>query len=259
MVKQSILKLNKTKHPFRKKWGQNFLRDPNTIAKIVSLLNLKQTDTILEVGPGDGALTDIISEKAGHVHVVEIDPLLITKLKRKKYRNVVIHEGDILNWDMSILPEKIKIIGNLPYYISSPILFHFLMDTVWERMIFMFQKELAERITSKEGSKLYGRISVICQVFCHVQIIFNVSRNIFQPKPDVDSSVLLFYPKDIDLPNRKQFSSFIRQSFSQRRKKLKNNLPQAYERGVIKKWAHMRPEEINPQEFVQIYKMIYLG
>ena len=125
MIKRSIPKLNKTIHPFRKKWGQNFLRDPNTISKIVTLLNLEQMDTILEVGPGDGALTDMISEKAGYIHVVEIDPLLISTLKRKKYKNVVIHEGDILDWDMSILPERIKVIGNLPYYISSPILFYF--------------------------------------------------------------------------------------------------------------------------------------
>jgi 16S rRNA (adenine1518-N6/adenine1519-N6)-dimethyltransferase len=113
-------------HPFRKKWGQNFLRDPNTITKIIGVLAPGTNDTILEIGPGDGVLTDRLSKAAGHIHAVEIDPLLIKHLGDKHYHNVAIHEGDILDWDISILPEGVKIIGNLPYYISSPILFRFL-------------------------------------------------------------------------------------------------------------------------------------
>ena len=187
---------------------------------------------------------------------MEIDPLLINHLKGKQYQNVVIHEGDILDWDISILSEGVKIIGNLPFYISSPILFRFLGIIKWERMVLMFQKELAERIISKEGSRSYGRISVMCQVFCDVKIEFIVSRNVFQPKPDVDSAVLSFYPRDIDLPDPRLFSRFIKQSFSQRRKKLKNNLPEAHKAGVIQKWADMRPEEISPSEFVHIFERI---
>ena len=190
---------------------------------------------------------------------MEIDPLLIKHLKEKQYKNVAIHQGDILEWDISQLPKGAKIIGNLPYNISSPILFRFLEIRIWERMVLMFQKELAERIVSKEGSKSYGRISVLCQVYCEVLVEFTVSRNVFQPKPDVDSAVLSFYPKDINLPDPNLFSIFIKQSFSQRRKKLKNNLPQAYKAGVLDKWAHIRPEEISPSEFVQIFNTIYLG
>ena len=190
---------------------------------------------------------------------MEIDPILIKHLNEKQYQNVVIHKGDILDWDISLLPKGVKIIGNLPYYISSPILFRFLEIKIWERMVFMFQKELAERIVSKEGSKSYGRISVMCQVYCDVQVKFTVSRNVFQPKPDVDSTVLSFYPKDINLPDPNLFSIFIKQSFSQRRKKLKNNLQQTYNVGVLGKWAHMRPEEISPLEFIQIFNTIYLG
>jgi len=243
-------------HPFRKKWGQNFIRDPNTITKIINLLECDTNDTILEIGPGDGVLTDKLSKMADHIHAVEIDPLLIKHLSDKKYHNVAIHEGDILDWDIFILPEGVKIIGNLPYYISSPILFRFLAMLQWERMVLMFQKELAERIVSKAGSRSYGRISVMCQVFCDVQIEFTVSRNVFQPKPDVDSAVLSFYPKDIDLLDQKLFSCFIKQSFSQRRKKLKNNLPEAHKAGVLQKWADMRPEEISPSEFVHIFERI---
>ncbi len=245
-----------TTHPFRKKWGQNFLRDPNTITKIICVLEPGENDTILEIGPGDGALTDKLSKTAGHIHAVEIDPLLIKYLNDKQYQNVAIHEGDILGWDISILPEGVKIIGNLPYYISSPILFRFLGMSKWERMVLMFQKELAERIVSKEGSRSYGRISVMCQVFCDVKIECTVSRNVFQPKPDVDSAVLSFYPKGIDFPDPKLFSRFIQQSFSQRRKKLKNNLPEAHKAGILERWADMRPEEISPSEFVHIFERI---
>ena len=243
-------------HPFRKKWGQNFLRDPNTIIKIIGVLEPGKNDIILEIGPGDGVLTNKLSKLAGNIHAVEIDPLLIKHLGDKQYQNVAIHEGDILDWDISILPEGVKIIGNLPYYISSPILFRFLGMTKWERMVLMFQKELAERIVSKEGSRSYGRISVMCQVFCDVKIECTVSRNVFQPKPDVDSAVLSFYPKGIDFPDPKLFSRFIQQSFSQRRKKLKNNLPEAHKAGVLQKWADMRPEEISPSEFVHIFERI---
>ena len=200
-----------------------------------------------------------MSKIAGHIHAVEIDPLLTKHLREKQYPNVTIYKDDILKWDISQLSEGAKIIGNLPYYISSPILFRLLEKNTWERMILMFQKELAERIVSKEGSKSYGRISVMCQVFCNVNIEFTVSRNVFQPKPDVDSSVLSFYPRDGNLPNMISFSTLIKQAFSQRRKKLKNNLPKAHQAGVLDNWADMRPEEISPQEFVQIFNMIYFG
>ena len=122
----------------------------------------------------------------------------------------------------------------------------------------MFQRELAERIVSMEGSKSYGRISVMCQVFCEVKVIFPVSRYVFHPKPDVDSVVLSFYPRKSKLSDPKLFSNFIKLAFSQRRKKLKNNLPEVYQTGVLDKWADMRPEEISPNEFIQIFNMIYL-
>ena len=235
------------------------MRDPNTIAKIITCLHPEVSDEVMEIGPGNGALTDVLTKRVNHIYTVEIDPLLIKHLKDKQYQNVSIYKGDILKWNILQLPKGVKIIGNLPYYISSPILFRFLEIKTWERMILMFQKELAERIVSKEGSKSYGRISVMCQVFCDVKIEFIVSRNVFYPKPDVDSSVLSFFPKNGHLPDIIQFYTIIKQAFSQRRKKLKNNLPQAYQSGLIDKWADLRPEEISPLEFVQIFNTIYLG
>tara|TARA_B100001029_G_C15058151_1_gene456068 strand:- start:198 stop:950 length:753 start_codon:yes stop_codon:yes gene_type:complete len=247
------------RHPYRKKWGQNFLRDPNSITKIINLIGPQKKDVILEIGPGDGALTGAMHHKAAHVHAVEIDPLLVEYLSKKKYENVTIHESDILDWDLSILNEDFKVVGNLPYYISTPILFKFLEKMNWQQMIFMFQKELADRIISKEGSRAYGRISVMSQVYCDVRIEFNVSRNVFHPKPDVDSSVLSFYPKEANLPDPNMFSGFIKQAFAQRRKKLKNNLQDAYEKGLIDNFSDLRPEAISPREYLEIYQMIYFG
>ena len=126
-------------------------------------------------------------------------------------------------------------------------------------MVLMFQKELAHRIISKHGKKSYGRISVMCQVYCYVKIVLKVSKNVFQPKPEIDSAVLTFFPKDGELPNFSSFSKLVKQAFSQRRKKLKNNLSEEYELGKIKKWADKRPDEISPDEFIQIYNMIFVG
>ena len=246
-------------HPFRKKWGQNFLRDPNYIIKIIKLINLNKKDTILEIGPGDGALTDLIHKKVNNVHVVEIDPLLTDYLNNKAYGNVTVHRGDILEWDLSILPSDYKVIGNLPYYISTPILFKFLEKMNWKHMVFMFQKELAERIISKEGSKVYGRISVMSQVYCDIKIEFSVSKNVFYPKPSVDSSVLSFYPKKIKLPKPDLFSIFVKKAFSQRRKKLKSNLQEEYKRGMIDPWSDLRPEDLSPELYIKLFKMIYFG
>ena len=197
------------KHPFRKKWGQNFLRDPNVIRKIINCLDLNNNDIILEIGPGDGALTDQLYEQAHRIHCIEIDPLLIKQLKEKPYANVNLYEANILKWDFGILPENIKVISNLPYYISSPIFFRLLLIPGWQKMVLMFQKEVAKRIVSQPGKKSYGRLSIMSQAYCHVNIEFTVSRDVFHPKPDVDSAVLTFTPKDGNLPEIGPFSDFI--------------------------------------------------
>ena len=259
MANSSSSQHSKRIHPLRKKWGQNFLRDPNTIGKILDCLNPDKGDIILEIGPGDGALTDCLSPLVKEIHAVEIDPLLVKLLEEKIYPNVKLYGEDILDWEMNRMSGNIKIIGNLPYYISSPILFKLLESNNWERMVLMFQKEVAQRIVSRLGNKSYGRLSVMCQVFCNVKIEFTVSKNVFHPKPEVDSAVTTFRPKEGSLPEITSFSKFVKQSFSQRRKKLENNLPSAFNSGIIEKWADMRPEEISPIEFIQIYKLIYLG
>ena len=123
-------------------------------------------------------------------------------------------------------------------------------------MVLMFQKEVAERIISEPGKKSYGRLSVMCQAYCNVNIEFTVSRDVFQPKPNVDSAVLTFTPINDDLPKISSFSDFIKQAFSQRRKKLKNNLTQDYKSGVLDKWADLRPEQLPPIDYIQLFQEI---
>ena len=244
------------KHPFRKKWGQHFLRDPNLITKIINCLESNNNDIILEIGPGDGALTDQLYQQVHHIHAVEIDPLLIDHLMGKLYTNVSLYQADILEWNLNLLPDNIKIIGNLPYYISSHILFRLLDNQNWQKMVLMFQKEVAQRITSPPGNKSYGRLSIMCQVYTLVNIEFTVPRSVFLPKPDVDSAIVTFKPINENLPDIAPFSKFIKQAFSQRRKKLKNNFPLAYESGILDKWADMRPEELSSTEYIQLFQRI---
>ena len=123
-------------------------------------------------------------------------------------------------------------------------------------MVLMFQKEVADRIVSLPCNKSYGRLSVMCQAYCHVNIEFIVSRDVFQPKPDVDSAVLTFTPRDDDLPDILLFSDFIKLAFSQRRKKLKNNLTTTHESGILGKWADMRPENLSPMDYIKLFQRI---
>ena len=128
--------LNKIiKHPHKKKWGQNFLIDTNIVNKIIKCIEPNLNDIILEIGPGDGALTEQLYKKVRNIHAVEIDPMLIQYLNRRKYPNVNLYNDDILTWNIKQLPKKIKVIGNLPYYISSPILFKLLQVKNWTKVL----------------------------------------------------------------------------------------------------------------------------
>ena len=167
-----------------------------------------------------------------------------------------------MNWN-TFTNTRCIVFGNLPYNISAKLLVNLVrlnnLKKIFNKFILMFQKELADRIVSSEGSKSYGRISVMCQTYFDVEIKFNVSRNVFQPKPGVDSSVLSFHPKKNMIPDPLHFSQFIKKVFSNRRKKLKNNLSQEYEDDVINKFLDFRPDAISPVEYVEMYRRIYIG
>jgi 16S rRNA (adenine1518-N6/adenine1519-N6)-dimethyltransferase len=218
----------------KKRYGQNFLIDKNIINKIVDAAQINHDDTVIEIGAGTGALTQhLVSAKK--VIAIEIDKNLVSILKNKfiTYDNVEIIHGDILKLDLrSYLNNNIKIISNLPYYISSAIItkcadelsFNSLFKTKF--MIFMLQKEVAQRLTAKPSEKLYGCLSLIIKFyFSHVLHISNVTPNCFIPKPKVNSSIVKLIPRDESLfYNKKELFEVIFKSFSQRRKTLANCL-----------------------------------
>ena len=240
-------------HVFRKKWGQNFLIDNNLSKKIVNLLNIKDDDLILEIGPGKGSLTKYIVEKTNNLHLVEIDPLLSKELEtNQQYKDIKeISNTDILDYDLSTF-NKYKVIGNIPYNISTPIIFKFLNNIRWSSMILMIQKEVAERIVAKPNSKAYGRLSVMCQALSDINIEFNISKNVFIPKPKVNSSVVRFTPNDIIITDINRFSSIVKHSFSQRRKKIKNNLTNIIPLENYKEYANKRAQELTVDDFIKI-------
>tara|TARA_Y100000996_G_scaffold140958_1_gene107798 strand:+ start:6900 stop:7637 length:738 start_codon:yes stop_codon:yes gene_type:complete len=237
----------------KKKWGQNFLVDPNIIKKIIHTLEIKSKDQILEIGPGKGALT--FSIKAQKVFAIEIDKDLCDLLSRKKQKNLTIINEDILKTNIENLKIN-KVVGNLPYNISSQIIFKILKNNNWDTAIFMIQKELAERITSKEGSKQYGRISVMIQSLCDVKREFNVSPNCFSPKPNVSSTIISLKKKKKIIFDYDKFEYLVKKIFSQRRKKIKNTLTQISNYDELRKYTDKRPEQISVEDYIKIASQI---
>ncbi|MCL4123946.1 UNVERIFIED_CONTAM: hypothetical protein GTU68_042037 [Idotea baltica] len=198
----------------KKSLGQNFLQDENIIQKIVNLANIKKDDTVVEIGPGLGALTRHLLLKSDSVNVIEYDSSIFN--------------ADFLKFDVNqISKNKLKLVGNLPYNISSPILFKVIehQDKIIDAH-FMLQKEMVDRISSKPNTKVYGRISVILQYHFECSNILKVPPEVFHPQPKVDSAILRLKPRTDKpiLKNHVFFEKIVKQSFAQRRKTLHNNL-----------------------------------
>ncbi|SFV85238.1 SSU rRNA (adenine(1518)-N(6)/adenine(1519)-N(6))-dimethyltransferase [hydrothermal vent metagenome] len=214
------------KHTARKRFGQNFLIDNTVIGRIVAVIAPKFDDNLLEIGPGQGAMTLPLLEHVKKLHVIEIDRDLIALLNDFGKDNLVIHEGDALKFNLNTLPTPIRVVGNLPYNISSPILFHLLenRDKVVD-MTFMLQKEVVERIVADSGSKIYGRLSVMIQAFFEAELIFIVPPESFNPAPKVDSAIVYLKPlPKTAVRNMDIFRKIVKASFAQRRKTLRNCL-----------------------------------
>ncbi len=171
-------------HLARKRFGQNFLVDDQIVNRIVSTISPKKSDNIVEIGPGKGALTFPLLEHLDHLSVIEIDRDLISLLKLKKQDKLTIYEADALKFDYGLISNNLRIVGNLPYNISSPLLFYLLSrkNQIID-MTFMLQKEVVDRIVAKHGSKTYGRLSVMMQTFFEVESMFTVPKESFDPRP----------------------------------------------------------------------------
>lgn len=212
----------------KKSLGQHFLTDNNIISKILKSIKGESSDRIIEIGPGTGSLTKYLADRYSDVHVIEVDERAVEVLNAQ-LKNLVIHQKDVLkvNWDEIISETSDNyVIGNLPYYITSPILFSLLESrNRFKEAVLMMQKEVAERLVASPSSKEYGILSVQTQLFSTPEILFDVSPNSFSPPPKVMSSVIrLKFDKPALHCSDKMLKSVVRTAFNQRRKKLSNAL-----------------------------------
>ena len=222
--------MKKNSHPFRKKWGQNFLTDSNLLDRIVRTVEPQENDNFLEIGPGDGSLTELIFPKVKKMVVVEIDPLLIKHLSiRSDLDGLHIIHGDILLQDIEDLPieEPVRIVGNIPYNITSSIIFWLIEQLdFWDDAFIMMQKEVAQRLTANIGTKEYSRISVVVGAYLDMEMCFKIPPDVFIPKPKVESAIIRFTKKSSPIVADNQYVKFnkiVKMAFSKRRKMLRNS------------------------------------
>ena len=241
--------------PIRKSWGQNFIIDDNTINKIIKIINPKKNEHIIEIGPGRGAITLPLLEQVKHITAIEIDPMLVEFLKNKNKNNLTIENQDFMDWIPSFECER-RVFGNLPYYISSPIIFKLIKDGRFNEIIIMLQKEVGLRMLANENSKDYSRMSVMAQTFCDVKYETDISKNIFNPKPNVDSCIISLKRKKINL-DFNRYSDFIRYAFQHKRKKIKNNLKNHLDGSGIKVLGERRAENISVNEYIDIFNKYF--
>ncbi len=228
--------VNKYGFRFTKSLGQNFLIDENIIYKIIDGAEITKDDTIIEIGPGIGTLTQYLAEEAKRVLAIEIDKSLIPILGEtlKDYENTEVINTDILKVDLKELVEtklsgeRVKVVANLPYYVTTPIIMKFLEEEVPVKdIVVMVQKEVADRLKAKPNTKDYGSLSVAVQYFCEPEIVTRVPKTVFIPTPNVESTVIRLKVLDnppVNVTNRKLFHRVVRASFAKRRKTILNSL-----------------------------------
>ena len=251
-------------HKPRKRFGQNFLHDKMVIQRIVNSINPRQGDHIVEIGPGEGALTELVLDRIGAMDVVELDRDLIPLLKIRfvLQEDLNIHQADALKFDFCQLQagdKKIRIIGNLPYNISTPLLFHlFDSNHCIQDMHFMLQKEVVDRIVANPGDSAYGRLGIMMQYFCRSEYVFTVKPGAFRPAPKVNSAIVRLIPHEkppVDIDNFDEFSKLVNFSFTQRRKTLRNILKGKLDATQIEALGiepTIRPERLSLEDFTKI-------
>ena len=252
-----------TEHRTRKRFGQHFLHDRNLVDLMVRTLGLQKDDTLVEIGPGRGALTYPLLEKLPHLHVVELDRDLIALLRQENSpERLTIHESDALRFDFRTLKpadKPLRVIGNLPYNISTPLIFHLLSqaDAISD-MTFMLQKEVVDRLTARPGTRDWGRLSIMVQYHCQADYLFFVPPSAFSPPPKVDSAVVRLMPH-ASLPHPAEDEEHLRrlvaQAFTQRRKAIRNSLKsqvtleQFAQAGID---AGLRPDQLSVADYVAL-------
>lgn len=235
---------------FKKSLGQNFLTEPNILRKIVAAAEITKETNVIEVGPGIGALTEHLGQNANQVLAFEIDDRLIPVLADtlSPYSNIKVIHQDVLKADLATIIKQefkedlpIKVVANLPYYITTPIMMHFLESGIEiAEMVVMMQKEVADRISAKPGTKAYGSLSIAVQYYMEAQLAFIVPKTVFVPQPNVDSAILKLTKREkpaVDVTSETEFFKLTKASFQLRRKTLWNNLQNNYGKtSEIKEW-----------------------
>lgn len=253
------------KHNPRKRFGQNFLQNQHIITDIIQAINPQAADNILEIGPGLGAITQPLLRRVERMTAVEIDRDLHQYLSQLPIAQGKLHliSADALTIDYSQFGSNLRIVGNLPYNISTPLLIHLLRYAASIKdMYFMLQKEVVDRMAAGPGSKAYGRLSVMLQYHCEVDHLFDVPPEAFDPQPKVDSAIVRLIPHS-DSPYEavdvEQLQYIVASSFAMRRKTLTNNLKgivslaQLTDLGID---GSKRPEQISVKEYIQLAKFV---
>lgn len=252
-------------HQARKRFGQNFLHDDAVIDRIISGINPRPGDTMVEIGPGLGALTEPLLESLeGQLQVVELDRDLIPVLRTKffNYPDFTIHESDALKFDFDALggeDKPIRVVGNLPYNISTPLIFHLLSNiTYLKDMHFMLQKEVVERMAAQPGESNYGRLGIMSQYYCRVQPLFIVPPEAFDPAPKVESAIVRLVPhKTLPFPVESidRLQAVVKTAFTKRRKTLRNALAGVIELEALDELGidkTLRPENLSLEQYSQL-------
>ena len=261
---------NNSGHKARKRFGQNFLQDQGIIRRIIRGVSPRPSDHMVEIGPGLGALTEVILDEAGALDAIELDRDLIPILRTKffnyedKFR---IFEADAMKFDFSSLQQDerpLRIIGNLPYNISTQLIFHLLQHTTCvQDMHFMLQKEVVDRLAAKPGDKLYGRLGIMAQYYCEIEPLFIVPPEAFYPIPKVDSAIVRLMPYQ-NKPHTalclSTLERIVKTSFGMRRKTLCNNLKGVIEAEQLQNLdidPTRRPETLSLPDFISIADFVY--
>ena len=257
-------------HVARKRFGQNFLHDPTIIGRIISAINPKPDQHLVEIGPGLGALTEEILLEAGALEAVELDRDLIPVLRTKFFRyegKFTIHEADALKFDFASLQNDerpLRVVGNLPYNISTPLIFHLLsFSGLISDMHFMLQKEVVERLAAQPGEDHYGRLGIMAQYYCKVEKLFIVPPGAFNPAPKVDSAIVRLIPHTtlpIEAKDPNLLADVVRTAFGQRRKTLRNNMKGLITGDQLEALGidpGLRPERLSLAQFIAISDAIH--
>jgi len=249
-------------HPARKRFGQHFLIDPSIIERIVASPNFRADERVVEIGPGLGALTGPLLRRLDRLQVVEIDRDIVDRLRRQyPPERLIIHAGDALNVDFAALANAgpLRLIGNLPYNVSTPLLFHLArFADVINDMHFMLQKEVVDRLVAAPASHAYGRLSVMLQYRFAIDWLFDVPPQAFRPPPKVQSAVVRLLPRPaaaLRVRDERHFATLVAAAFSQRRKMLRNSLHELLSAERLDQLAiaaSARAEELSVDDFIRL-------